>query len=88
MYVTTNPSPDQSQLGPEWLLAGELDQGRERDVGKVLQGQLGLRAPSRERAVEFYADLRPESPGYRALFASEATNSGFNQTLEGSKTRF
>lgn len=67
VWVSTHPDPDRSALGPQWALAGQLDQGREDEVWKVVQGYLGLRAESRWRSVEFYADLDPDSEGYRAL---------------------
>lgn len=39
----------------------------------VIQGYLGLRAVSRARSVDFYADLDPDSPGHQRLLAAESS---------------
>jgi hypothetical protein len=67
LWVSTAADPDRSKLGDEWSPAGELAEGRESDLWRVVQGYLGLRSPSRLRKVQFYADLDPATAGYQQL---------------------
>jgi hypothetical protein len=71
LWISTANNPDRTALGQDWLHAGSLDERRESDLWKVVQGQLGHRAPSTRRSVAFYADLDPTSPGYKALTSTE-----------------
>lgn len=71
IWISTSNDPGKAELGPEWRYAGDLDEHRETDLWKVVQGCLGLRAASRRRSVDFYADLDPDSPGYQTLLAAE-----------------
>lgn len=67
VWISLDDDPDRSDLGAQWLLAGRLDESRETDVWRVVQGYLGYRASSRARSVCFYADVEPDGDGHRAL---------------------
>jgi hypothetical protein len=67
--MSTSDDPDRADLGHEWDYIGDLNEGRETDLWKVVQGYLGSRDPSQRRSVEFYADLDPDSTGSQELLA-------------------
>lgn len=67
VWVSTAAAPGRNGLGPEWREAGEIDQARERELWRVIQGHLGSRSASRLRRLQFYADLDPDSPGFQDL---------------------
>jgi hypothetical protein len=82
LWISTTDAPDRLTLESHWLLAGQVNEGRETELWRVVQGHLGLRATSRPRSVEFYADMEPDSDGYQALL--EARPSGVDR-LNGSR---
>lgn len=67
LWISTAQNPGLDTSGPEWEHAGELDEARETDLWRIVQGELGYRAASRRRSVSFYADLDPNSATYRML---------------------
>lgn len=71
VWISPATDPDRSALGPEWRVVGELDEGRETDLWKVVQGYLGYRAFSKQRSVQFYADLDADSVGYQELLGAQ-----------------
>ena len=56
---TAATRPEQTPPADEWTLVGWVDTDWERDLGKYLQGVLGLRAPGRSRKLDFYVSVDP-----------------------------
>lgn len=88
VWISTAKEPDGSGLAPDWLHAGELNQGREVELWSAVQRYLGLRAGRSGRSVDFYADLYPDSPGYGVLFPATAGSPDHSHVNVAAPTRF
>lgn len=87
LWISTAQNPALDASGPEWDHAGKLDEARETDLWKIVQGELGCRAASRRRSVSFYADLDPDSVTYQAL-QGEHPDLGRSVGIADSSSRF
>lgn len=67
LWISTAQNLAMDASDPDWEHAGELDEARETDLWRIVQGELGYRAASRRRSVSFYADLDPESATYQDI---------------------